>query len=83
LDLNPNSEKLHKKMIDLNGDGLPEVVAQGMIGCGATGNCPFGVLRKAKQGYELILKGEAQTFTIQKSNSNGFHVDEAAEAAWK
>jgi hypothetical protein len=71
------------KMIDLNGDGLPEVVAQGMIGCGATGNCPFGVLRKAKQGYELILKGEAQTFTIQKSNSNGFHVDEAAEAAWK
>ncbi len=60
------------KMIDLNGDGVPEVVAQGMIGCGATGNCPFWVLRKAKQRYELILDGEAQTFTIQKSSSNGF-----------
>jgi hypothetical protein len=60
------------KMIDLNGDGVPEVVAQGMIGCGATGNCPFWVLRKAKQGYELILEGEAQTFTIQKPSSSGF-----------
>jgi len=60
------------RMVDLNGDGIPEVVAQGMIGCGATGNCPFWVLRNAKQGYELILEGEAQTFTIQKSSSNGF-----------
>jgi len=60
------------KMIDLNGDGVPEVVAQGMIGCGATGNCPFWVLRKAEQGYELILKAEAQTFTIQEPSSNGF-----------
>jgi hypothetical protein len=60
------------KVIDLNGDGVPEVVAQGMIGCGATGNCPFWVFRKTKQGYELILEGEAQTFTIQKPTSNGF-----------
>jgi hypothetical protein len=29
------------KMIDLYGDGVPEVVAQGMVNCGATGNCPF------------------------------------------
>lgn len=60
------------KMIDLNGDGIPEVVAQGMIGCGATGNCPFWVLRRTKQGYDLLLEGEAQTFTVQKSSSNGF-----------
>ena len=60
------------KMIDLNGDGVPEVVAQGMVNCGATGNCPFWVLRKMKRGYELILEGEAQTFTIQNSSSNGF-----------
>jgi hypothetical protein len=60
------------KMIDLNGDGVPEVVAQGMVNCGATGNCPFWVFRKAKSGYELLLEGEAQTFTIQTSNSNEF-----------
>ena len=55
------------KMIDLNGDGVPEVVAQGMVNCGATGNCPFWVSRKARSGYELLLEGEAQTFTIQTS----------------
>lgn len=60
------------KLIDLNGDGVPEVVAQGMVNCGATGNCPFWVLRKAKSGYELILEGEAQTFTVQKSVLNEF-----------
>ena len=60
-------------LIDLNGDGVPEVVAQGMVNCGVTGNCPFWIFRKAKQAYELLLEGEAQTFTIQKSNANGFH----------
>ena len=60
------------KMIDLNGDGIPEVVAQGIVNCGATGNCPFWVFREAKSGYELLLEGEAQTFTIQTSSSNEF-----------
>lgn len=60
------------KMIDLNGDGGPEVVAQGMVNCSATGNCPFWIFRKAKSGYELLLEGEAQTFTIQKSGANQF-----------
>ena len=60
------------KMIDLNGDGVPEVVAQGMVNCGATGNCPFWVFRKARSGYELLLEGEAQTFTILTSRSNEF-----------
>src|SRR5262249_46989396 len=39
-------------LIDLNGDGVPEVVAQGMVNCGATGNCPFWVFRKTRLGYE-------------------------------
>jgi hypothetical protein len=60
------------KMIDLNGDGVPEVVAQGMVNCGATGNCPFWVFRKARSGYGLLLEGEAQTFTIQTFRSNEF-----------
>jgi len=59
-------------LIDLNNDGVPEVVAQGMMNCGATGNCPFWIFRKTKEGYELILEGEAQTFTVQPSTSNGF-----------
>ena len=60
-------------LIDPNDDGVPEVVAQGMLNCGATGNCPFWIFRKAKLGYELLLDGEAQTFTIQKSKTSGFH----------
>jgi hypothetical protein len=59
-------------LIDLNGDGTPEVVAQAMVSCGATGNCPFWILRKSKAGYEVLLEGEAQTFTIQGSSTNGF-----------
>lgn len=60
------------KMIDLNGDGTPEVIAQGMSGCGATGNCSFWVFRKTGKHYELILNGYGQTFTIQKESTNGF-----------
>lgn len=60
------------KMIDLNGDGTPEVVAQGMSGCGATGNCSFWVFRKTGDHYELILNGYGETFTIQKESTNGF-----------
>jgi len=60
-------------LIDLNDDGVAELVAQGMVNCGATGNCPFWIFRKTKFGYELLLDGEAQTFTIQKSKTGAFH----------
>jgi hypothetical protein len=60
-------------LIDLNGDGVSEVAAQGMLNCGATGNCPFWVLRKVKSRYEILLDGLAQTFTIQEAKTNGFH----------
>jgi hypothetical protein len=60
------------KMIDLNGDGIPEVIAQGIVGCSATGNCPFWILQKAQGGYRLLLEGQAQTFTVQKTRTNGF-----------
>lgn len=59
-------------LIDLNNDGTPEVFAQGMVGCGATGNCPLWVLQKSKRGYEVLLEGSAQTFTAQGSTTNGF-----------
>ena len=58
--------------IDVDGDGIAEVVAQGMVNCGATGNCPFWIFRRSRSGYDLILEGEAQTFTIQRSRKTRF-----------
>lgn len=60
------------KMIDLNHDGTPEVVAQGMAGCSPTGNCSFWVFQKTTHGYKLLLNGFGQTFTVQKASTNGF-----------
>lgn len=60
------------RLIDLNNDGTPEVVAQGVVGCGASGNCPFWVFQKLNREYEVLLQGYAQTFTIQGSSTNGF-----------
>jgi hypothetical protein len=61
------------KLIELNADGVPEVVAQGMINCGATGNCPFWILQKKAKSYRVLLESYGQTFTIQMKSSNGFH----------
>jgi hypothetical protein len=39
------------KLIDLNGDGIAEVLAQAngiKAGCGATGNCPFWIQETAR-----------------------------------
>jgi hypothetical protein len=60
------------KMIDLNHDGILEVVAQAVADCSATGNCSFWIFQKAGRGYKLLLKGFGQTFTIQKGSTNGF-----------
>lgn len=61
------------RMTDLNNDGIPEVVAQGMAGCSPTGNCPFWIFQKSARGYRLLLNGEAQTFTIQPTvTDDGF-----------
>jgi hypothetical protein len=63
------------KYIDLNGDGKPEVVAQAGgegSGCSPTGNCPFWILHRRGTSYEIILEGEAQTFTIQRTRTRGY-----------
>jgi len=59
-------------MIDLNGDGTPEIVAQAMVACGASGNCPFWIFQKQSGGYKLLLEDSAETFTIQKTHTNGY-----------
>lgn len=60
------------KLIDLDQDGTPEVVAQAMVACGASGNCPFWLLRKKAEGYTLLLEDTVETFTVQKTRTNGF-----------
>ena len=63
------------ELVDLNGDGIPEVVAQGTNkeGCSPTGNCPFWVFQKSGREYRLLVSLNAiQTFQIQRSRSNRF-----------
>jgi hypothetical protein len=61
------------KFVDLNGDGIPEVIAQpiGNI-CGAA-NCPLDVFQKTGTNYRVILeKGAAQAVTTQETKTNGY-----------
>lgn len=62
------------EMVDLNSDGTPEVIAQGVgeDDCSPTGNCSILVFQKVHGRYKLLLRGLGQTFTIQKTNTNGF-----------
>jgi hypothetical protein len=61
--------------VDLAGHGNNEVIAQAggeKSGCSPTGNCPFWVLRRQRDGYHVILDAEsAQTFTIQPHRTHG------------
>ena len=63
------------KEFDLNADGDPEVIAQGIDqdACSPTGNCPLWVFPWSGNHYRLLLNEQAQTFTIQPSKTNGFH----------
>lgn len=63
------------ELVDLNGDGISEVIAQGSdhVDCSPTGNCPFWIFQKSPHGYKPLLDGFGQTFTVQKHVTNGFH----------
>ena len=64
------------KLVDLNGDGVPEVIAQGSddLSCSPTGNCDFWVFSRVGKTYKAILElGAIQTFTVQPTLTNGFH----------
>jgi len=67
------AEQTRVKFIDLNGDGILEVIAQpiGNI-CGAA-NCPLYVFQKTATNYRIILeKGAAQTVAVQGTRTNGY-----------
>jgi hypothetical protein len=65
------------KLVDLNGDRTPEVIAQGTLedgGCSPNGNCRFWVFQKFGSEYKPLISLEAiQSFTIQGSRVNGFN----------
>lgn len=63
------------EMVDLNGDGIPEVIAQGTDkeGCSPTGDCPFWVFQKSAREYRLLVSVPAiQTFQVNRTSSDGF-----------
>jgi hypothetical protein len=62
------------EVVDLDGDGKPEVIAQswGDEMCGATGNCAFWIFKKIGSVYKAILIGAAQTFAVEETGTNGF-----------
>jgi hypothetical protein len=63
------------KPLDLNGDGVPEIVCQASDDqmCSPTGNCSFWIFGRDSGGYRLLLKKAAiQTFTIQRNRTDGY-----------
>jgi len=64
------------KLVDLNEDGIQEIIAQGSgeESCSPTGNCSFWVFMRSGNEYKLILeKGAVQTFAISSRRTSGFN----------
>jgi len=51
------AEETRIELVDLNGDGKPEIIAQanGLGPCGGTGNCIFWVFERTADGLKLLL----------------------------
>jgi hypothetical protein len=67
------------ELIDLNGDGVPEVIAQanGMGPCGETGNCIIWIFQWTGNGVRVLLdslENEAgfEVITVRPWSTNGF-----------
>jgi hypothetical protein len=64
------------KLIDLNGDGKPEVFASPNTleaGCDPKSICPLWILRRTPKGsYAFLLDVPAHTFTVQPTNTGGY-----------
>jgi len=64
------------KLVDLNGDGKPEVFATPNsleAGCDPKSICPLWVLRPTVKGtFTFLLEAPAQTFTVQPTSTGGY-----------
>lgn len=63
------------ELIHLNDSKRHEVIAQatGEDLCSPTGNCSLWVFKHGRKGYQVVLDGIAQTFTIQPTITHGWH----------
>jgi len=51
------AEETRVELVDLNGDGNPEIIAQanGLGPCGGTGNCIFWIFERTADGLKVLL----------------------------
>jgi hypothetical protein len=74
------AEDTRIELVDLNGDGTPEVIAEanGLGPCGATGNCSWWIFQRTSGGYKLLLassdRGEVifEKIIVRPWSTNGF-----------
>jgi hypothetical protein len=74
---------LRVRAVDLNGDGVPEVIAQPsgtLYWCGATGNCAFWIFQKTRGRFRAILDSHqgngiisAQIFNMLPTRTHGYN----------
>src|SRR3982074_1960701 len=57
LSVEEQTPDVRVKLIDLNGDHIPEVIVNltGRFWCSPTGNCPFRVFRKSGKAYQSLI----------------------------
>ena len=60
------AEETRVELVDLNGDGKPEIVAQanGLGPCGGTGNCIFWIFERTADGLKLLLDTDDRSQVI-------------------
>jgi hypothetical protein len=75
------ADNLTAVAIDLNGDGIPELIVSSRYSlCSPTGNCMHWIYQKTGTGYRLLLRvGSAQFVDTEKTVTNGFHDITAAQ----
>ncbi len=74
------AEETRVELVDLNGDGKPEIIAQanGLGPCGGTGNCIFWIFEQTADGLKLLLDtNDRSEVTFEKIlirpwSTNGF-----------
>lgn len=73
-DYSSDARKANVRAIDLNADGVPEVLAQSSdeLSCSPTGNCVFWIFQKKLARFTPLLSAEAQLFKIMTTRNRGY-----------
>lgn len=72
------AEQSRFELLDLNGDGVMEVIVQPIrlkAGCGATGNCPLWIFARTPKQYRLLVEIEGvQMYRQERSGNQGYPI---------